>query len=79
MCAAAIVWSCIDTFVWGTSIAKLVEMGYGQFSISCQDIAEAAPPWAGKIDMIEGLLTDETDPLFELAPLGTWRRDPAAA
>ena len=74
MCATAIVWSCIDLVVWGTSISALTQMGFGQFGISCQDIAASAPSTADPMEMIEGVLADETDRLFLQAPTSTWRK-----
>ena len=65
MCQSAIIWAGIPEVVFGTSIAKLVELSWNQFTLNAIDVAELASFAQCKI--IGGILTDECDRLFEMA------------
>ena len=65
MCQSAIIWAGIPEVVFGTSIAKLVELGWKQFTLNAIDVAESASFAQCKI--IGGVLSDECVRLFEMA------------
>ena len=65
MCQSAIIWAGIPEVVFGTSIAKLVELGWNQFTLNAIDVAESAS--FARCKIIGGVLTDECDRLFEMA------------
>lgn len=65
MCQSAIIWSGIRNVVFGTSIQKLTQLNWRQFSLSAQQIVDAAEFHNGQI--IGGVLSAECDGLFESA------------
>lgn len=69
MCQAAILWSGIETVVFGTSIRFLQEQGWRQIDILAEEVVRRSPGWA--CTLIGGVLEDECNALFT-------RRDAAA-
>ncbi len=62
MCMSAILWCCIDSVVFGTSIQFLVDIGWKQIEISAQEIVAQSPGW--RCAVIGGILGSECDELF---------------
>ena len=65
MCQSAIIWAGIPEVVFGTSIDKLVELGWKQFSLKAIDVAETAS--FARCRILGGVLAEECDRLFETA------------
>ncbi|KAJ5920794.1 guanine deaminase [Penicillium verhagenii] len=64
MCASAIRWAGFREYIYGTSIAKLIEKGWGQIRIASVDVFEASFDLPYSSRLIGGVLTNETDPYF---------------
>lgn len=62
MCMGAILWSGIETVVFGTTIEFLVDIGWKQLQISSREIVNRSPEWQCKV--IGGVLGSECDELF---------------
>lgn len=62
MCQAAIIWAGIPKVVFGTSIVTLTGLGWRQFSLSAQQVTDAAP--FSSCQLIGGVLREESDLLF---------------
>ena len=62
MCQAAIIWAGIPRVVFGTSIATLTELGWRQFSLSAQQVNDAAT--FSDCELIGGVLREQSDLLF---------------
>ena len=71
-CASAIRWSGFREYIYGTSIAALIENGWGQIRVASQDIFLASSDLPNPARLIGEVLTNETDPLF------FWQFDPDA-
>ena len=65
MCQAAIIWSGIPEVVFGTSIGKLVELGWNQFAFNASEVAALAN--FARCDITGGVLANECDALFKQA------------
>ena len=65
MCQSAIIWSGIPEVVFGTSIERLVNLGWNQIDLKAIDVAEAAS--FGECTIIGGVLADACDRLFQMA------------
>lgn len=65
MCQAAILWAEIPEVVFGTSVLKLVSLGWHQFNLRATDVIDSAP--FAKCKIIGDLLAEECDRLFETA------------
>lgn len=65
MCQGAVLWSGIETIVFGTSIRTLQEMGWRQIDILADEVVRRSPAW--KCTIIGGVLERECDALFERA------------
>lgn len=63
-CASAIRWSGFAECIFGTSIETLVEKGWGQISISSDEVFEESMKLPGMTRLIPGVLANETDPYF---------------
>ncbi|KAH7718482.1 cytidine and deoxycytidylate deaminase zinc-binding region protein [Aphelenchoides avenae] len=63
-CAAAIRWAGFREYIYGTSINKLIEQGWGQMRISSQTIFEQSYDLPTQTRLIAKVLTNETDPYF---------------
>ncbi len=62
MCQSAILWSGIETVVFGTSIRTLQARGWRQIDITAAEVARRSPEW--KCTIIGGVLQKECDALF---------------
>ncbi|KAJ5587175.1 guanine deaminase [Penicillium hispanicum] len=71
MCASAIRWSGFREYVYGTSIATLVQKGWGQIRIASVDVFEASFDLPSQARLMGNVLTNETDPYF------LWQYDPS--
>jgi tRNA(adenine34) deaminase len=65
MCQAAILWTGIETVVFGTSIRSLQRLGWRQIDILAEEIVRRSPAW--KCTLIGGVMERECDALFEWA------------
>lgn len=69
MCQAAILWTGIETVVFGTSIRSLQRLGYRQIDIPADEVILRSPVWirspVWKCAIIGGMLEQECDALFE--------------
>jgi tRNA(Arg) A34 adenosine deaminase TadA len=63
MCQAAILWAGIPEVVYGTSVEKLVELGWNQFDLRATTVIASAPFAQCKIT--GGILAEECDQLFK--------------
>ena len=62
MCQSAIVWARIPEVVFGTSIGKLVEMGWNQFTLTAMQLVLHAP--FASCSVVGGVLSEQCDQLF---------------
>jgi len=62
MCMGAILWSGIESVVFGTTIQFLVDIGWKQLHIPAREVIERSPEWHCKV--IAGVLEAECDELF---------------
>ena len=65
MCQAGILWSGIETVVYGTSIRTLQRIGCRQIDIRAEEVIRKSPAW--RCALIGGVLEAECDALFERA------------
>jgi tRNA(adenine34) deaminase len=65
MCQGAILWTGIETVVFGTSIRTLQRLGWRQIDILAEEVIRRSPAW--KCTIIGGVLEKECDALFALA------------
>ena len=65
MCQGAILWSGIETVVYGTSIRFLQSQGWRQIDILAEEVVRRSPSW--KCRLIGGVLEQECNALFEAA------------
>jgi tRNA(Arg) A34 adenosine deaminase TadA len=65
MCQGAVLWSGIETVVFGTSIRSLQRLGWRQIDILAEEVIRRSPAWNCKL--IGGVLERECDTLFERA------------
>lgn len=65
MCQAAILWTGIETVVFGTSIRSLQRQGWRQIDILAEEVVGRSPGWT--CVLIGGVLEKECDALFESA------------
>lgn len=71
MCASAIRWAGFREYIYGTSIDRLIEKGWGQIRISSLDIFQQSFDLPYQSRLIAEVLTNETDPYF------LWQYDPS--
>jgi tRNA(Arg) A34 adenosine deaminase TadA len=62
MCLGAILWSGIDTIVFGTSVETLIRLGFKQFRISAEELIKKS--FNTQCELIGGVLESECDRLF---------------
>ena len=62
MCQSAILWARIPEVVFGTSIGKLVEMGWNQFTLTATQLVAHAP--FANCSLHGGVLSEQCDQLF---------------
>ncbi len=67
MCQAAILWSGIETVVFGTSIRSLQRLGWRQIDILAEEVIRRSPGW--NCTLIGGVLERDCDALFQNAML----------
>ena len=65
MCQSAILWTGIETVVFGTSIRFLQSLGWRQIDISAAEVARRSP--FRECNVIGGVLEQECNALFETA------------
>jgi len=65
MCQSAILWTGIETVVFGASIRSLQTMGWKQIDILTEEVVRRSSAW--KCTLIGGVLEEECDALFEWA------------
>jgi tRNA(Arg) A34 adenosine deaminase TadA len=65
MCQGAILWSGIETVVYGTSIRFLQSQGWRQIDILAEEVVRRSPTW--KCTVIGGVLEQECNALFQAA------------
>lgn len=65
MCQAAILWTGIETVVFGTSIRSLQRLGWRQIDILAEEVVRRSPAWT--CVLIGGVMEKECDALFESA------------
>ena len=65
MCQGAVLWSGIETVVFGTSIRSPQRLGWRQIDILAEEVIRRSPAWNCKL--IGGVLERECDTLFERA------------
>ena len=65
MCQSAILWSGIETVVYGTSIRSLQRLGWRQIDILAEEVIRRSPAW--HCTLIGGVLEQQCDFLFERA------------
>ena len=65
MCQAAILWTGIETVIFGTSIRSLQRLGWRQIDILAEEVIRRSPAW--KCAIIGGVLEQECNALFESA------------
>ncbi len=63
MCLGAILWSGINTIVFGTSVETLMRLGFKQFRVSANELIEKS--FNTECQLIGGVLERECDRLFE--------------
>ncbi len=64
MCQAAIIWAGIPEVVYGTSVEKLVELGWNQFDLRATTVIDSAS--FAKCKIVGGILAEECDRLFKI-------------
>lgn len=64
MCAGAIAWAGLKEVVYGTSIQRLIELGWPQIEIGSQEVFDRAWRLSSKTQVIEGVLGEEMDKWF---------------
>ncbi|TDZ68423.1 Satratoxin biosynthesis SC1 cluster protein 4 [Colletotrichum trifolii] len=72
MCASAVRWAGFREYVYGTSIARLVELGWGQIRIPSREVFERSAALRLQTRLVGPVLAEETDGLFG------WQFDPGA-
>lgn len=65
MCQSAILWAGIPKVVYGTSVIRLVEFGFNQFSLRASDVVANAP--FANCELIGGVCSAQCDELFRNA------------
>jgi len=65
MCQGAILWTGIETVVFGTSIRSLQRWGWRQIDILAEEVVRRSPAW--KCTLTGGVMEKECDALFEWA------------
>lgn len=65
MCQGAILWTGIESVVFGTSIRSLQKMGWRQIDILAEEVVRRSPAW--KCTITAGVLEQECDALFAMA------------
>lgn len=64
MCASAIRWAGFREYIYGTSINRLIELGWGQIRIGSMEVFRESFDLGSNGRLIGEVLTNETDGLF---------------
>ncbi len=72
MCQGAILWTGIETVVFGTSIRSLQRLGWRQIDILAEEVVRRSPAW--NCTLIGGVMERECDALFYWAICNRKRR-----
>ncbi|KAF4905966.1 Satratoxin biosynthesis SC1 cluster protein 4 [Colletotrichum fructicola] len=64
MCASAIRWAGFKEYVYGTNIDALVDMGWGQITVSSKEIFNQSSSLSSETGFLGDVLTNETDGFF---------------
>ena len=64
MCASAIRWAGFKEYVYGTSIGRLIETGWGQIDIKSSEVFRQSWTLGTSTKFVAEVLTNETDPYF---------------
>ena len=64
MCASAIRWAGFKEYVYGTSIDRLIETGWGQIDIESSEVFRQSWNLGTSTKFVSEVLTNETDPYF---------------
>ena len=64
MCASAIRWAGFKEYVYGTSIGRLIETGWGQIDIESSEVFKQSWNLGTSTKFVSEVLTNETDPYF---------------
>ena len=67
MCQGAILWSGMESVVFGTSIRSLQRMGWRQIDILAEEVIRRSPAW--HCTLFGGVLERDCDALFQKAML----------
>jgi tRNA(Arg) A34 adenosine deaminase TadA len=70
MCASAIRWAGFKEYIYGTSIDRLIELGWGQIRISSAEVFRESYDLGSYGRLMGEVLTNETDGYF------SWQYDP---
>jgi tRNA(Arg) A34 adenosine deaminase TadA len=65
MCQGAILWAAIGRVIYGTSIPRLMELGWKQIDIRAEEVVTRST--FGRCELIGGVLASECDQLFRAA------------
>ena len=65
MCQAAILWSGIETVIFGTSISQLQQLGWKQMDITAEEVVRRSPAFT--CEVIGGILEEQCYALFAAA------------
>ncbi|KAI0829346.1 cytidine deaminase-like protein, partial [Trametes gibbosa] len=72
MCASAIRWAGFREYVYGSSLERLIELGWTQIRVPSADIFQASGDLPNPVRLLGGVLAEETEPLF------AWQNDDGA-
>jgi tRNA(Arg) A34 adenosine deaminase TadA len=64
MCASAIRWGLFKECVYGTSIPTMTRYGWTQIPLRTSEVFERSQSMGMHTELVEGILSNETDPLF---------------
>lgn len=64
MCASAIRWGGFREMIYATSIETLIQYGWTQLTIPSREVFERGVGFRNDTVIVEGILEEETDPLF---------------
>lgn len=70
MCAGAIAWAGMQEVVYGTSIEKLIDLGWSQIEIGSREVFKRAGRLGRKTEAIGNVLGHEMDKWFEWQFMG---------
>jgi len=71
MCMSAIIYSGFSEVVWASSIPELITLGWPQINIRAADVSNAQTRAGPKPCLVQGILADQTKPIFAAPPFVT--------